>query len=162
MKKLTSFFLALLIVVVYGCTMCYANIANEELSLGGITLESSSDYVRGIYGEPDRIVKSNSRFTGPMQTYYYGTSFRLMMKNDKVEQLDSTGNNGIKTPSGICVGMTRSDLEATYGKPNKVNRNTAGYISNYYYGSENNFYTGAQFRFDGSGRISSISIGYFD
>jgi len=145
-----------------GFTICYANIANEELSLGGITLQSSTDYVRSVYGEPERIVKSNSRFTGPMQTYYYGTSFRLMVKDGKVTQLDSTGNNGIKTPSGISVGMTRNDLETIYGKPNRVNRDSAGYISDYYYGSDSNYYTGAKFNFNGSGRISAISIGYFD
>jgi len=160
MKRLYGL-LVLMFCLLCGST-CFANIADDEVALGGIAYNSSLDYVQSVYGNPTRITEVKRDMFGFYKTYYYGSSFYFEVRNGVVTHLYSAANNGINTPAGVKVGMTKANLEAIYGKPNNVLKDRFGNLDSYYYASYLSFNLGARFYFDKSGRITLISVGDFD
>ena len=133
--KILIFVLSLLLVSV----TAYANrnsISRADIAIGGISLGATENYVRSIYGEPDKIsYDSNSRRAGPInrKTFRYGTSFFVVFDTDNnaVWEVKSTGNNGLKTPVGFTVGMNLSEVRKYYGQ-GRGDENHLAYNANWH------------------------------
>ncbi len=105
MKRLS---ICTILSIILSCTICFAEIPSSEVALGGIQLGSSPEYVKSVYGEPTSYDKGNSDSI----IYNYNGTFKLMFASGKyMYWMETTANNGIKTPSGIAVGMNVSVLD---------------------------------------------------
>ena len=144
-------------------SVCFAAIPTSEIAIGGITVGSSADYVKSIYGEPDRITTTynHALWRGKIDEYYYGDSFHIILSDDKVIWLGTTANNGLATPAGIRVGMKVSTLIDVYGN-GKAHRDRYGNICDYYYRSVKSEYSALKFGVDRNGIITAIYAGSFD
>lgn len=106
----------------------FATLQNDQIALGGITPGSTLERVKSIYGEPTQIGDDEFQF---------GTGFIVEVKErdrNIVEKVVTMNNNGIKTPEGVRVGMNESAIESTYGRPDKIDRDT--YDTEYKYRSQ--------------------------
>ncbi len=128
MKRLVLFILALALM----SSTCFASMTAEYLtsmSIGGITLDSSEEYVRSIYGDPDRIeydrnLNGTNRQGSTVYTYIYGNSFKILFCGNNhipmsAGEIISTANNGIKTEAGLSVGDNESRIAELYGTDNR-------------------------------------------
>ena len=132
----------------------YDEIPKADIAIGGITLGTDESYVRKVYGNPDKITHTDDRRrAGPIKTktFTYGTTFIIVFneENNKVWEVKSTGNNGLKTPSGFTVGMKLADVYNHYG-PGYDGDNSLGYSSNWW--------MRIKFKGDKSGKITEIHI----
>ena len=110
MKHCISIICAVLTLL--SCALCCAEIPSSEVALGGIALGSSPEYVKNVYGEPT----SYDFGPGDSIIYNYNGTFKIMFASGKyMYWMETTANNGIKTPSGISVGMNASVLDR-YGE----------------------------------------------
>ena len=143
---------------------CSASIPPDEVALGGISYGSSVDYVREIYGSPERnIVNEKSPlFTGYLNRYYYGNSFSILFRNGSALRLETTAKNGIKTPSGISVGSDESLVIDAYGDCDEKRTAIYGKVVSRYYHIDDNKNIGLKFNFDSKGIVTSIYAGQFD
>lgn len=110
-------------------TTAFASIPDSEFSLGGITVGSSADYVKSLYGEPD---KDSGVRPGPDGNYYeytYGSSLRIEFNanSNTVTGIFVMANNGFSTPAGITVGMDADVITQLYGTPFKNDRGIISY-----------------------------------
>lgn len=164
-KLLTSTVLFLLLFTVMPISsICSASsLPLSEISIGGIPYRASADYVKSIYGEPDKLTTSDGSaiYAGVFQTYIYGNTFKVEIGGNQVIHVSTTANNGLGTPAGVTVGMDKKILESLYGLPKNVirdkNHNTIGY----YYRSEQSDYIGLRFEIR-NGKITAIYAGDFD
>lgn len=112
-------------------SMCFASIDAKYLmsmSIGGVQLDSSEEYVRSIYGEPERIeydkhLNGNNSQGSTVYTYVYGDTFRILFCGNNhipmsVGEITSNANNGIKTEAGLSVGDAESTITKVYGTEN--------------------------------------------
>lgn len=100
-----------------------------QFYLGGITVGSTADYVRSIYGQP---TVSNPVKQGPdgyFYSYQYGSSVQIAFdaNSNRVTAVYSTANNGFATPAGLTVGMDAAAISRLYGTPDKEDRGTISY-----------------------------------
>ena len=123
---------------------CSAEIDKSRIAIGGIQPGNTPNYVKSIYGNPDKIearyvpngggarIPKNST----IYTWYYGNSFEIeILNNEIVLDAISKDNNGLKTPDGITVGMRSNVLYEKYGIPDEletIEKENATYFS--YYG----------------------------
>ena len=106
MKKIVATFAFLVVTLV--SALCSAEIPAEEVALGGIPLGALPEYVKQIYGEPT----SYDRGRDGIVIYNYNDTFKIMFSGGKfMYWMETTANNGIKTPSGIGVGNDASVLD---------------------------------------------------
>lgn len=114
MKQYISRIMILCLLLVGCYSVCWAEIPRSELTLGGINLGATPEYVKSVYGEPTRY-ESNGH--GDV-IYNYNNTFRILFVDGKyMYWIETTADNGIKTPSGVGVGMDASILSkygATY------------------------------------------------
>lgn len=160
MKKLLSAYIFCFIVITTG--ICSASVPDEQVALGGISYQSSSSYVKSIYGEPDRVTSTNNDpLYKTVEKYYYGNSFLVEFSNSKAVWISISAHNGLATPAGVEVGMKMSTLHDVYGPPTKVARDRNGKVTMYYYGSYKSEYIGLRFDIKNE-TITKISAGSFD
>lgn len=108
----------------------FASIPDSEFSLGGITVGVTSDYVKSIYGEPDKISAVQPGMFGYYYyTYFYGNSLIMSFyaNSDTLSAIYVRGNNGFSTPAGITVGMDADIITEKYGQPSKIDQNVISY-----------------------------------
>lgn len=112
----------------------------DQLSLGGIQLGDSIDYVYSIYGKPHvaRINKDNPAY----YEYDYKNGLLIKFWNEStpknVVDIQVTERNGFATPAGIEVGMDSDVLLELYGNPdNHRVRNVIHYWT--YYNREDSY-----------------------
>ena len=87
------------------------------ICLSSHTMGASASYVRSIYGAPDSITDiRKGRGTAYLTLFRYGDSFFVYLNqhSGRVAKVESTGNNGLKTPAGFAVGMKISDVARHY------------------------------------------------
>ena len=101
------------IITIFSST-CFANLPLKEFAIGGIVPGSSINYVKSIYGEPDRIDSSDRHLF-----LVYGNTFYISFNSSTkiIFSVESRGNNGIKTPSGLTVKDSIKKVKSVYGKP---------------------------------------------
>ena len=110
---------------------CFAGMNAEYLTsmtIGGVQIGSSEEYVKSIYGEParidyDRNLNGTNNQGSTAYTYIYGGSFKILFCGNntipmQVGEIISTANNGIKTEAGLSVGDNESRIKALYGTEN--------------------------------------------
>ena len=90
-------------------------IDTDRAALGGISIGSKIDYVRSIYGDPDKIRNSDD---GAVE-WYYGDTFQIRFVDDRAVLVCSSGNNGLNTPDDVGVGMKSSRATKVFGRPNE-------------------------------------------
>ena len=111
---------------------CFASMNAEYLqsmSIGGIQLGSNEEYVKSIYGEPDRIeydrnLNGTNRQGSTVYTYIYGGTFKILFCGNNslpmsAGEIISISNNGIKTEAGLSVGDAESTITKLYGTENR-------------------------------------------
>ena len=127
MKRLFVFVFALVML----SSTCFASMNAEYLtsmSIGGIQIGSSEEYVKSIYGEPkrieyDRSLNGTNNQGSTAYTYIYGDTFKILFCGNntipmQAGEIISTANNGIKTEAGLSVGDNESRIIALYGTEN--------------------------------------------
>ena len=110
---------------------CFANMTAEYLgsmSIGGVQMGNSEEYVRSIYGKPDRIeyeknLDGTNSQGSTAYTYIYGGTFKILFCGNNavpmsVGEISSSANNGIRTEAGLSVGDTESTITNLYGAEN--------------------------------------------
>lgn len=107
------------LVVALGASVCDARIAPGQAAIGGINYKASIDYVIGIYGKPDNIVRGS--------IYQWGTGFEVnTLQSPYVRGVTVSEPNGIATQDGVCVGMDVSVLNENYGAPDHMDADKDG------------------------------------
>lgn len=97
---------------------CFAAkaIDTDRAALGGITIDSKTDYVKSIYGDPD---KTRLLDDGSVE-WYYGDTFQIRFVDDRAVFVCSSGNNGLNTPDDVGVGMKGRRAKKVFGRPHET------------------------------------------
>lgn len=90
-------------------------IGEDRAAIGGITIGSKVDYVRSIYGEPDKIRSDDDRSV----EWYYGDTFQIRFVDERAVFVCSSGNNGLNTPDDVGVGMKSRRVKKVFGRPHE-------------------------------------------
>ena len=149
--------LIVLILLLLVSSTCFAGpVSDGEISLGGISVNSTAAYVKSVYGEPTKI---RNEYDGEEDAWehvwYYGNAVEICFHADDwntVSHVIVTANNGFSTPVGVYVGMRESALGEIYGAPLKLQGEW------YYYRSVSNLTTGVLIVVE-NGKIIRINIG---
>ena len=164
MKNFKIFFGLATFFTIFISSICFAvpgtgSIPMSEIALGGIQLGATEERIRSIYGAPSDIEYSYGEF-GHEKTLKYGTTLKFVLGEGNVVSITTTGNNGIKTPSGFTVGSRFSDVINYYnrigtpdpysGKIGDVSKNMARYY--------HEWYINLVFNANSNGKVTSISI----
>lgn len=88
----------------------------DRAALGGIAIGSEVDYVRSIYGEPDKILDG---LDGRSIEWYYGDTFQIRFVEGRAVFVCSSGNNGLNTPDNVGVGMKSRLVKKVFGRPHE-------------------------------------------
>ena len=144
-----------IIFLVIGClfvfnNFVYAKVEPSRIAIGGIGMNNTKDYVRNIYGHPDKMEsKTYTKAVGgngsggifgfqigdTQDIWYYGDSFKIIFGNGKVTEINSTAKNGLKTPDNISVGMKINALYEKYGQPDSTYKDESNGEVSFIYGS---------------------------
>jgi hypothetical protein len=100
----------------------------DLLTLGGIKLNDTNSQVINLYGEPAGKFRSDKPIKDPffiepyfLWEYHYGETVKLQFiqpiseKKLYATKVESTANNGWKTPSGLTVGMKTEEIKKRMG-----------------------------------------------
>lgn len=102
-----------------GSAVCSATVPEDELFVGGISCGTSVDYLRSVYGEPDKI-EVEHHLGNRIEEYEYGSTLEFKILDDSVIRIDVSGRNGFATKAGVAVGMDASILKEKYGEPDRI------------------------------------------
>lgn len=94
----------------------------DQAAIGGISIGSRTEYIKGIYGEPNSIRIDEGSQDTESQTWYYGDTFHIDFVNGMVSSVVTSGNNGLATPAGITVGMKKKAMKSKYGSPKSTEK----------------------------------------
>ena len=94
----------------------------EQAAIGGISVGSSTEYIRGIYGDPNKILVDEDSINSDSQTWYYGDTFMIDFVNGIASCVVTSGNNGLTTPDGVTVGMKKKAMTSKYGSPKTTDK----------------------------------------
>lgn len=137
-----------------------AELAPERLSLGGITVGSTEDYLNAVYFDsPKTVTRAVDKVQNiGVREYNYGGSFYVTVREDTgaVLRLFSIGrHNNIATKDGITVGSTMQDVITAYGYPDL--RQIDGESDYYwYFGEEKKVNLVIRLSY---GKVASIAVG---
>ncbi len=96
-------------------------LADDEIAIGGISPGATQEYVRNIYGEPNKASRSKDHDGDTWESWVYGDSFKLTWfvgpKGTYLHMMQSTDANGLATPRGIKVGSRALEVLEKYGEP---------------------------------------------
>lgn len=119
MKRYAMLLVALFVLLAAN-TCSAARLSDEDYALGGIKIGDSEEFLKSIYGDPDRVNRhEGTPGSGdiPLLIYHYGDSFVVGINamTMQVAALMTSMDNGIETPRGIHVGSKLVDLQRAYG-----------------------------------------------
>ena len=116
-------FSILIFILILNISICSAKVFNaDQAAIGGISVGSSTEYIKGIYGEPTKIRLDESSQATESQTWYYGDTFHIDFVNGTAACITTSGNNGLTTPDGITVGMKKRKMTSKYGRPENTDK----------------------------------------
>lgn len=120
-----KFLVALAFVTMVLTSTCWASVPESELYIGGIGNPMTSGEVRDIYGDSYQLITSGNKhalWKGYVKSYAYGEgkTFKVTFADDKVINVMTTANNGLRTPAGIGVKSEVADVLETYGQPDDI------------------------------------------
>ena len=164
MKKFLS--VIFLTFIMLNLTICFAMIEGQDnygtleanqLILGYISVDDKPSKIIEMYGHPDRVDNSNG------VKWYYGRDFYVQFIGrgaESVEEVTTTGDNGISTADNVGVGMSENVLNRIYGNPS-YKRQEGLETKYWYYGYGKNNWTYLQF-ITKNGKIIKISLVVID
>ncbi|MBR1396198.1 MAG: hypothetical protein IJ563_01515 [Selenomonadaceae bacterium] len=124
-----SIYILIFCIIFINSSICAAmkSIKVEQAAIGGIAVNSSAEYIKSIYGDPNKMRSSvikNSTDNQSIQaeTWYYGDTFQIDLVDGVAVSVVSSGNNGLATPDGITVGMKKRNMTSKYGKPSQLDK----------------------------------------
>ena len=111
-RRITMF---IFLIFLASSNICFAGVDLRTLSIGGVSTSSKEEYVKNIYGEPDRIVSDDYGHVG----YYYGDFFIKFYEPamGRAFEITTAGDNGLVTERGLSVGSDESLIIQLYGDP---------------------------------------------
>jgi len=133
MKKL---FLLCLIVMSLS-SVCFAEIAQNRVAIGGIHWHDSLKRVKSILGEPTKILYNKGSINGEsprdMSWIQYGKKFNVffLVREDVAVDIQ-TSNPIYATPDGVSPGMAATTLTEVYGKADRVRQAHGGTLYSYF------------------------------
>ncbi|MBP5736577.1 MAG: hypothetical protein J6W55_03940 [Acidaminococcaceae bacterium] len=114
--KLLAAFLVTLAVSV----PCFAQIAKENMVLGGLYIGQSYSEVMDLYGMPTGIMRETEE---PGRVFSFaeknGTEFNVRIVDDRVAGIELFGKNTLSTKAGIRIGSAAKKVKKAYGKPDE-------------------------------------------
>ena len=88
----------------------------DQAAIGGISVGVGTEYIKEIYGDPNKI-RIDNELNADSQTWYYGDTFQIDFVNGIATCIVTSGNNGLTTPAGVTVGMRKKEMTSKYGSP---------------------------------------------
>lgn len=132
MKLKNLFSAGVLVATLLVGSSAFAYVTHDQAALGGIPSGASMDYVRSIYGNPDRAVPESYGGKYTPYLYYYGTGVMIYDSGvGRANVITVTANNGWATPAGVTVGMSEMVLNDVYGPANSVDYHNGTTIYSY-------------------------------
>ena len=147
-------------------SVCFASIPDSELYIGGIGIGTTNQEVQTIYGDPWALTsqgKNHKLWKGEVKTYEYGKekTYKIIFNDNKVIQVYSKANNGLETPAGLHVGLTKEDVLDFYGEPDIINEYNGK--DKWFYASETNEHKGMAIVIDNkTEKVKEITVGLFE
>lgn len=137
----------------------------SEFAIGGISIGTSMDEIKQIYGEPDKIeLQPNNPAFEDVEIWTYGKSFIINLNRatdgGKTPYLIRTNaNNGLKTPSGFTVGQNIGVVTSHFQKQGvRMQYRQWKGVGYYSVSLRGAIYIGMTFTVDKNGKITEISI----
>lgn len=166
MKGCYKIFIFALMILFFVPSICMANVVTkEQFNIGGVTLDSTTAYVKAIYGEPTRIVEHIAGPYGAGVSYYYGDSFHIKFTEPvpyTATDVYVTANNGISTLAGVHVGSDVMDVRKAYGQPKKITVNPQTHNDCYWYLLQGSKHDVLYFDFDENMVVKSFGFALLD
>ena len=159
-------FLLTLVMLIVNYSFCSAvsegqnnhgTLKSSQLVLGYISVTNTPLEILNAYGQPTKIDGSNGI------KWFYGKDFFIQFiggGNSSIDEITTTGNNGIKTADGVGVGMPENILPQIYGEPT-YQKEYDSEKNYWYYGSGNYNFVYLQFTCQ-NGVIKKISLIHLD
>jgi hypothetical protein len=100
---------------------CFAQISKSDLNIGGIYYKESLSDVTAVYGQP--IGKERTPPAGFAYVYRHGNSTFTVSpwgENGYVCGVQVKDNCPLGTKAGIRIGSTQAEIQAVYGRPDKI------------------------------------------
>ena len=96
---------------------CFAEISKSELNIGGIEPGQDIGYTEQIYGKPGTFIDE-----GFIRIYNYNDKFVVRAKMNHGFKVTSVAiyEKGLKTPSGLTVGVPYKEVVKMFGKVNGI------------------------------------------
>ena len=110
---------------------CFAQIAPENMVVGGLYIGQSYSDVMLIYDKPSGELKYPAGAGRVFSFVENGTEFNVRFINDKLASVEVTEKNRLATKAGIRIGSTVKDVMKAYGKPDKDHTMGNEYIMDY-------------------------------
>jgi hypothetical protein len=113
---------------------CFAQIAPENMVVGGLYIGQSYSDVMFIYDKPSGELKYPAGAGRVFAFVENGTEFNVRFINDKLAAVEVTEKNSLSTKAGIRIGSTLKDVKKAYGKPDeerKMGNEYAMYYKHY-------------------------------
>ena len=112
-----KFFMAFIFVIMLATQINFCQaMPYSEMYLGGLTVGSTVDEMKRIYGEPT----SHKVGIEHLGSYAYGNNVGIgyfYFQKARITDITVSANNGWKTPSGLAVGDNISKALDLYGNP---------------------------------------------
>ena len=147
-------------------SMCFATIPDSELYLGGVGINTTNKEVQEMYGDPWALASDGNNhalWRGGIKTYEYGKekTYKITFNDNKAIQVLTKANNGLETPAGLHVGMSKEDVLDFYKEPDSVQETENVY--KWFYQTEDNENKGMSITIDKeTEKVKEIIVGYFD
>ena len=118
-----KFFMAFIFVIMLATQINFCQaMPYSEMYLGGLTVGSTVDEMKKIYGLPN----STQETVKNIEVGYYGKDVRIAYSNrytNRIYSVTVSANNGWKTPSGLAVSDNISKALNLYDKPDDTKSN---------------------------------------
>ena len=136
---------------------CFAQIAPENMVVGGLYIGQSYSDVMLIYDKPSGELKYPAGAGRVFSFVENGTEFNVRFINDKLASVEVTEKNTLATKAGIRIGSTVKEVKKAYGKPDEEHTMGNEYAMDYkHYTGENHTWI-LSFRFK-DGKVFRIEL----
>lgn len=132
----------------------FASIPNDEASIAGLTVGETGDYVKKLYGEPNKVYED-----GDFRTFHFHALYVTVGKDNLITRITSHSSSYQNTPAGINFGTPIKELKKVYGKPDQFAFGING--CSYLYSSEDGKKY-IEFTYEADGHMREVRVGKRD
>ena len=164
MKKLWIALLSFILLFGFA-NRSFAELAPNRIALG-VQLGAKFEDVKKVFGVPDRVtmeeIKSEAYGDFVESTFIYGRdSIVVKFYNEYAWRIESSSDNGWRTPDGVTVGMPLKGVYARLGKEDIKSPAESGETLYWYnHDTKQQINPGNLYVFVKNGRVSRIVIAY--